>query len=136
MEGPIGLVFFNGAGERLAKAALDESGVLGFEGEYAECAEAARRPAGSAGQPSWTDCFDRLSRWIPRWGREVRAVEVTLPGCGPVRVETRLGRSSGDWWLWWVPLPHVGGTPYSTYSLLLEVKARQCQARALTPAGG
>jgi hypothetical protein len=25
------------------------------------------------------------------------------------------------WWLWWVPLPHIGGRPFSTFSVDIEI---------------
>lgn len=76
----------------------------------------------------WRRCFAAVSEWVPTWVDGVRQVTVTLPDCRIPPIAARPTRMADDWWLWWVPLPHIGGVPYGYYSLTLDVDSRKCQA--------
>ncbi len=32
-----------------------------------------------------------------------------------------------DWWLWWIPLPHIGGSPYTYFKLTLWIDSGNCR---------
>ena len=62
-----------------------------------------------------------------------------LGGCGPLAdvkfaqcelkgVPAISQKSNGDWWLWWVPLPHIGGKPLTYYSMFIHVDGINCAA--------
>jgi hypothetical protein len=33
-----------------------------------------------------------------------------------------------DWWLWWVPLPHLGGPPYTNLELTVNLDSEHWRA--------
>jgi hypothetical protein len=38
-------------------------------------------------------------------------------------------REYGDgWWLWWLPLRHVGGQPYRYFALEVHIDSARCAA--------
>jgi hypothetical protein len=79
--------------------------------------------------PSWHDCWRRQSRWMARWAPRAAAARVDLGACVIERVPV-VRRVSGDWWLWWVPLPHVGGTPVGHHTIDVHVDSARCAAAA------
>lgn len=125
------LVLRDRAGRALAHGRVTEPyGVVEFSDAAAgDCARFERQtPLGSAG---WQSCFEALSRWQAGWADNVVSASVTTGAC---RIETVPVRARRDaaWWLWWVPLPHVGGTPYANHSFSLFIDSASCTA--LTPA--
>lgn len=94
------------------------------------CYEAERQATRSrSGMNAWQNCFKQYSTWIMEWIDEARFVDVQVAGCRlnmiPVSVKDR---GAADWLLWWVPLPHVGGKPYTYFSLTLRIDPLQCRA--------
>jgi hypothetical protein len=102
LEPPRGLVRYTGP----AGAAVDCSGTTG---------------------PAWQACWQRQSRWMARWAPRVVQARVTLGRCVIERVPVER-RVDAQWWLWWVPLPHVGGKPIGHHSLRLHVDSARCAA--------
>jgi hypothetical protein len=76
---------------------------------------------------TWQRCSAAQSQWMARWAPQVRDARVAVAGCTVERVTVRR-RSSSDWWLWWVPLPHVGGTPLGYHTLELHLDSARCVA--------
>ena len=79
----------------------------------------------SRGGPDWQRCFEAQSRWFAHWAARVASADLRVGDC---RV-TALPLSNtvyGDWWLWWVPLPHVGGKPYRHVSLRGALDVTPC----------
>lgn len=74
---------------------------------------------------AWRSCFERQSRWTARWAQRVHDARVTVGRCTVDRVPVQR-RSSNDWWLWWVPLPHVGGAPSGYHTLELHLDSARC----------
>jgi hypothetical protein len=81
--------------------------------------------ASLAARDAWGECFQRQSRWIAQWANRIAAVDLRVGECRlpGVPVSTRV---YGEWWLWWVPLPHVGGRPYTHHSLWLSIDPVRC----------
>jgi hypothetical protein len=94
----------------------------GPEGEAVDCPPQLDRA-------SWQRCWERQSRWMARWAPQVHDARVIVGPCSVDRVPVRR-RSSDDWWLWWVPLPHVGGTPSGHFTLELHLDSARCEAAA------
>jgi hypothetical protein len=82
---------------------------------------------------AWPACFEAQARWVAGWGAEVEQAEVTIGVCRIERVRVER-RTSRDWLLWWVPLPHVGGRPLGYHALDLHVDGARC-APAAAPTG-
>ena len=79
--------------------------------------------------PAWHDCWQRQSRWLAQWAPAVADARVEIGACVIERVPV-VRRVDGDWWLWWLPLPHVGGTPMNHYAIDLHVDSARCAAAA------
>ena len=74
---------------------------------------------------SWHACFERQSRWITGWGGRTAAADLRVGECRLSRVPLSV-TTYNDWWLWWVPLPHVGGKPYALHSIALALDSSKC----------
>ena len=90
--------------------------------------EERQASAGGDGLAAWHACMRTKMRWVPTWIRQVRSVRVALEGCTIERAPVSLEAYRDAWWLWWVPLPHVGGTPYTYFSLAVWFDSRACRA--------
>jgi hypothetical protein len=114
--------FRDASGRVLAQAVLEApQGLLrwvGPEGEAVDCRPGLARDA-------WQACWDRQSRWFARWAPQASDARVGVGRCVVDRVPVQR-RSSSDWWLWWVPLPHVGGTPSGHHALALHLDSARC----------
>ncbi|MBI2685431.1 MAG: hypothetical protein HYX27_03870 [Acidobacteria bacterium] len=82
----------------------------------------------SDGRSAWDQCFATTARWIPTWIGRVRFATVELPNCRIDKVPASVREYGDTWWLWWVPLPHIGGAPYTSYDVVLTVDSAHCLA--------
>lgn len=100
---------------------------LGPDGEAVDCRPDMPRDA-------WPACFDAQSRWMARWAGEAANADLVVGGCRIERAPIER-RTSSDWLLWWVPLPHVGGRPLGYHALDVHVDSARCApvARATAP---
>lgn len=71
-------------------------------------------------------CFWRQAEWLATWLKDLRYISLVLGKCRIERVPLDLKLSRDSLLTWWVPLPHVGGVPFSRYSARLEVDSRVC----------
>jgi hypothetical protein len=60
--------------------------------------------------------------------RQVQFADVKFAGCEIKRVPINLHENREDWWLWWVPLRHIGGKPFTYFSLSISVDGANCSA--------
>jgi hypothetical protein len=116
------VAFRDGAGRVLAEAVLEPPQGLprwiGPAGEVVDCRPQLDRAA-------WQHCWERQSRWMARWAAQAHEARVSVGGCTVDRVPVQR-RTSADWWLWWVPLPHVGGAPSGNHTLTLHLDSARC----------
>ena len=119
------LSFMDARGRVLAKAKAEGpyGGVELTEPARYACREFERSHSGQAAA-DWQVCFERQSRWVAEWAPQVRSVMLRTGAC-LLNMPAGMVKHS-DWWLWWVPLPHVGGTPYSSYSFSIAVDVENC----------
>jgi hypothetical protein len=75
---------------------------------------------------AWQECFEKLSTWVPTWAKDVRRVEVLYGDCRFENIPVTLGGRNSEWYLWWVPLRHVGGKHYSWYRATISVNQSAC----------
>ena len=78
-------------------------------------------------QNSYRDCFQAQAAWIPRWVRDVRYANIALERCSLARRRVQLDTHRDNLLLWWMPLPHVGGLPYTHHSATLAIDTKNCQ---------
>ncbi|HSQ32748.1 MAG TPA: hypothetical protein VLN49_22990 [Gemmatimonadaceae bacterium] len=130
---PVEVAFLDSGGSVLARAMRDSAigGInLASPAEYA-CHEIERHAAFSAeARRDWDRCFERQSRWIPHWIKRVAALDVRVGPCSLHQVRAPVDKYPDPWWLWWFPNPHVGGAPYTNYSIALRVDSRRCASVA------
>ena len=114
--------FLDETGALLARATTDaRHGVVWI-------AHPERGPCGPdlAGR-AYLDCFKAQSEWIPSWVQRIRYANVISERCSTNHLPVKLTEYRDNLLLWWLPLPHVGGLPYTRYSATLAVTARNCQ---------
>ena len=96
--------------------------------EVGSCYQAEQdAPFSGQGRTAWQQCFARQSTWVMKWIREVRQMTIRLPGCVLEHVPAGMTDYSDDWWLWWVPHPHIGGKPYAYFRISMRVDPVGCQ---------
>jgi hypothetical protein len=71
-------------------------------------------------------CFWKQSEWLTTWLNDLRYISLAIGTCRIERVPLDLKVSRDSLLTWWIPLPHVGGVPFTTYSAQLEVDSRVC----------
>jgi hypothetical protein len=121
------LSFMDASGRPVAKARSEAPLGVVYLSEPAAvaCHEFERSAAFSAeARERWHRCFENQSRWL---SRQVPAIASVRVATGPCRLQVPVTLAAyTDWWLWWVPSPHIGGTPYTNYSIRVVVDREQC----------
>ena len=96
--------------------------------EHGDCHDIEKVAAFSnEARSSWQECFEHLSVWIANWVGDVERVNVRYDNCLIEDQPITISRSRTDWYLWWVPHPHIGGKPYSDYSATIVVDEKDCE---------
>ena len=103
-------------------------GVLRYSGHGAvDCASVEAQSG-----PDWQRCAKARSAWIAGWVDRAISADVRSAGCTIADVPLQR-RVYSDWWLWWVPLTHVGGSPSRLVSLTAFIDAKRCVAVSPAP---
>ena len=98
--------------------------------QVGDCSRHERQaPYDDAARQAWQRCFETQSRWFIGWVKKVRSATVTLADCRMEAVPVAVRVYGGEWWLWWIPLPHVGGAPYTHFDLALKIDTRAARRR-------
>jgi len=84
-------------------------------------------PFDAAARRGWQACYEGRARWQASWAGKVALASVTSGRCSIDKVPVKTRRYD-DWWLWWVPLPHVGGSTSAYYAFELYVDSATCSA--------
>jgi hypothetical protein len=126
---PLAATFLDASGATLAHMSADSAtGVLYITQptEYACRAVEIGAATDAGAQRDWTRCFDRESRWLMTWIRRARFIDIDAPPCSLRRVPMQISESTDPWWLWWVPLRHIGGDPYTYFSVDIRFDRSRC----------
>jgi hypothetical protein len=132
------ILFLDSEGRMLAKGISDSqyNYVHLIHPEVGDCHEIEKSALSSKeARESWQVCFEHLSTWIPKWASEVRQVHLKDKNCALKSIPVTVSESNSDWFLWWVPHPHIGGKPYSYYSLSITVEEENCVGKMGSRAG-
>jgi len=78
-------------------------------------------------QADFSKCFAAYTAWVSGWAGQVRSAAVEVGGCRIGDLPVKAYTSSGDWWLWWVPHPHIGGTPRRYYGFSVNIDSVLCR---------
>lgn len=73
-------------------------------------------------------CYQEHSAWASSWAPKVRTVDVTVGACTLRQAPLSVHESNNEWWLWWVPHPHVGGIPRRHFQFVVKIDSRACLA--------
>lgn len=76
----------------------------------------------------YSACYKQYSAWSSGWAPDVHSADVSVGTCQLRGVPVVASVSNGEWFLWWVPLPHVGGLPRRHVDLAIAVDSRACAA--------
>jgi hypothetical protein len=85
-----------------------------------------RAPFSVEARKAWDQCFARQSRWIPTWIKSVKYVDFRAGPCSLQKIPVSVSEYPDTWWLWWVPLPHIGGKPYTWFRVSIKVDINRC----------
>ena len=115
------LLFFDESGKVLARGKTDgKHGV----------AWVSHPTAGYCGpdlaQPAYATCFRAHAKWLPAWVPQVRSIGIVTLRCRIERAPIHFRTSRDSAWTWWIPLPHVGGTPYTNFDGFLQINGESC----------
>jgi hypothetical protein len=91
-----------------------------------DCHEAVKGVSSKASRKLWQECFKEQSVWIPEWIKRVRQAQVKHESCLSKKVPVVISHYNSEWLLWWVPLPHVGGIPYSYFRSSIVLEKNDC----------
>lgn len=130
------VTLFDGAGRVFAKGVGDEkyNFLHLIHPTVGDCHEIESASTTSRqGRSAWQDCYEQLATWVPEWVGEVRSAQVNCDGCRFDDIVVTLEKSNSHWYLWWVPMRHLGGKPYTYYRGTISVNAQDCIQEA--PAG-
>lgn len=96
--------------------------------EIGDCRDAEQAALSSSDtRTAWQRCFERISTWIPSWVRKVHQVELKTENCQAIIAPVMVSEHSSDWFFWWVPHPHIGGKPYTYFTLHIKVNENYCE---------
>lgn len=124
------LVLRNSTGDVLARGTSDTRfGVVRFaHPQFGSCEEEEKVATTSAqGRSRWDLCIGEQFKWQARLAPQVRGLDIEFSRCHKANLPIALRRGGDEWWLWWVPLPHIGGDPLTTYSATVSVNADRCE---------
>jgi hypothetical protein len=94
---------------------------------HGDCHDVEKMAAASKdARTAWQECFEHQSTWIAKWIGDVEKVNVTYGKCLIENRPITISQSNPDWYLWWVPHPHIGGIPYSDYSSTMTILEEDC----------
>ncbi len=129
---PLGLTFFDEAGTKLAQATADSatgSIYLTSPAEYACHAIELRTTTDLDARREWSRCFARQSQWLMTWVSRAKFVDIDAPPCALHRNPVAITRLEDQWWLWWLPVRHVGGDPYTYWRAEARFDRANCATR-------
>jgi hypothetical protein len=130
----VALVLRDAAQEHLATARSVEP--LGYilaihpQSGIGTCEHHARAAPSPSTQGDYAACYREYSAWSSTWAPKVRTADVSIGECQLLAAPVAASSSNQDWWLWWVPLPHVGGIPRRHFELVISIDSRACAAVA------
>ena len=115
------LQFLDEGGKVLARGKTDEKvGVVWVEHPVAgDCGP-------DLAQGAYAACFKTHSEWLPTWVPYAKRITIAAGACRIERAPVYFSASRDSAWLWWVPLPHIGGTPYTNFNASVQIDGVRC----------
>ena len=121
------VIFLDAEGKTLAEGVSDEKfGYVQLINPDGINCNAISKPYSKEGKRLWKECFNKQAIWIPKWIKRVSQVQVKHKNCESKNIPVIISEYNTEWLLWWVPLPHVGGSPYSYFTASIIVEENNC----------
>ena len=115
------LEFLDDAGKLLARSRTDDTvGVVWVEHP------AAGYCGPTLSQAAYTTCFKTHSEWLLTWVPGAKRISIAAGACRIERAPVYFSVSRDSPWLWWVPLPHIGGMPYTHFNASVQIDGINC----------
>lgn len=80
---------------------------------------------------NWYVCYEKQAQWIISWVKKAKYVDLAFDSCSLQRIPVSVVESKGDWWLWWVPLPHLAGKAVTNFYINIRVDRDKCAVEML-----
>ena len=93
--------------------------------------EESRAPFSKDDRQNWYDCYEKQAKWVVQWIRDVKYIDLEFDTCQLKKIPVTVTESKNDWWLWWVPHPHIGGKPSTYFSINIQVDRENCKVETL-----
>jgi hypothetical protein len=119
------VLFRDEAGTALASARADKP--LGLVSIVHPTVGDCRREERAGGEV-WRQCYETQSRWFLTWARQVRTARVSFDTCTIEQVPVVREESRGQWWLRWVPAPHIDNSASTHFEFTVSVDSANCRA--------
>lgn len=122
------ILFMDSDGNMLAKGIRDQEHnyIHLIHPKIGACHEVAKVATSKKSRELWQECFEKQSIWIPTWINNIRQARVIHNDCSSKIIPVVVSGHNTEWLLWWIPLPHVGGKPYSYFRSSIVVKENDC----------
>ena len=123
------VLFLDADGNILAKGLRDEeyNFIHLIHPIVGDCHEIEKGAAySSESKKSWHECFEKQSTWIPTWINDVSQVQIKHSNCSSKPLPIAISAHNSEWFLWWVPHPHIGGKPYTYFRSSIVVTEKDC----------
>ena len=124
------LTLFDSDGQKLAEGQSDNNvGVVYLlHPEVGYCVEEEKRaPFSTEFRQDWYDCYEKHAKWIVTWVRNTSHLNIEIDECVLNQLPVSVKEYRDDWWLWWVPLPHIGGPTSTYFSINLDIDRENCR---------
>jgi hypothetical protein len=103
-----------------------------FHPEFGSCVEVEKQaPFSKEARQEWYVCYEKKAKWIVKWARNVKFMNIKFDNCFLKKIPVSVSESKDDWWLWWIPLPHIGGKPSSYFNINVHVDGANCKVKPL-----
>lgn len=94
--------------------------------EVGNCHDFSNSPSTKKSRQLWQDCFQAQSTWIPTWIKNVHQIQIKHKNCFSKKLPITISEYNTEWVLWWVPLPHIGGLPYTYFRVRIVLNQKDC----------
>lgn len=81
-------------------------------------------PFSAEARKTWKVCFDEQVKWVIKWAPKVKFLNIASANCTLHLLPVNIRTYTDDWWLWWVPLPHIGGSPLTSFHFDIKIEAK------------
>ena len=90
------------------------------------CHDLVRSGSNKETRKLWQQCYEQQSTWMMTWINDVSHIVVSNKNCSSKKLPIIFSGYNSEWFLWWVPHPHIGGKPYSYFRASIDLEKHDC----------